>query len=83
MLLGELQDALHRCHLAKQVNRNDGTGTGRHCRSSLVDVQVERGGVDVDEHYPATGIVDGARSGEEREWCGDDLVARLEVQGSK
>jgi len=73
-------DRLDRRHLPEQVDRYHGLRRGPPCRRDRGRQDVERVGLDVDEHRRGADVVDRAGRREEGEWCGDHLVAAAHVE---
>ena len=78
--LRRLDDRRHVGRLAEQVHRHDRLGPRRDGRDRRVDVDVERVGIDVDQHRRRADAHDAAGGGEERIGRRDDLVAGADVE---
>jgi len=76
---GRLHHGVHLRHLPIEVHRDDGTRSVGDLRGELRCVEVIGRGIDVHEDRDGPHARDRAHGGEERERCGQNLVARADA----
>ena len=77
---GDRADLVHRCALAEQMDGDDRLGGFAEFAEDLAWIEIERLGVDVDEHGRRAEAPDSAGGGEEGEAGQDHFVARADAE---
>src|SRR6266480_2076740 len=80
MFATDLEDGIDVERLAVQMHGHDGFGAGRDGALDQFWIEIERGVVDVDEHWRGADVRDGPARGDEGLGRGDDFVALADVE---